>query len=65
MTVWKYHVGWRAAKLAVIAGLVGFLGACEGIKPMNSIPIPDSELDPSKPGIFSGDDGAIILYEKK
>jgi len=52
-------------KLAVIAGLAGLLGACEGVTPMKSYPVPQAEIDPSKPGVLTGDDGAIILYEKK
>lgn len=51
---------------AVLVGLGVALGACSGIKPMTSYPVPGSEMDPAnRPGLISGDDGAIILYEKK
>jgi hypothetical protein len=51
---------------AVLVGLSMTLGACGGIKPMTSYPVPGSEMDPTnRPGLISGDDGAIILYEKK
>ena len=52
----------RLARLAAIAGL---LAGCSGVTPMKSYPMPGSELDPDKPGLLSGDDGAITLYERK
>jgi hypothetical protein len=47
--------------------LLAALGACQGITPVKSAPAAygPQEMDPSQPGLLSGDDGAIILYEKK
>jgi hypothetical protein len=59
------RAGRRAVRLAVLAGLAGLLGACAGVTPMTSYPVPGSELDTSKPGVLSGDDGSITLYERK
>jgi len=55
----------RAVRLAVLAGLVASLGACSGITPMKSLPDPEGELSHVKPGVFSGDQGSITLYERK
>jgi hypothetical protein len=55
----------RSLQLAVLVTLAAALGACQGITPMKSYPVPGSEMDPNHPGILSGDDGAFILYEKK
>ena len=56
-----------AAKLALVAVMAGLLGACEGITPVKSAPasMGPQEMDPSNPGIVSGDDGSITLYERK
>ena len=57
----------NAVKLALLAVMAGLLGACQGITPVTSAPASTGpqELDPKAPGVLSGDDGAIILYEKK
>jgi len=59
------RTGQRAMRLAVLAMLAGLLGACAGITPMKSYPLPAAEMDPNKPGLLSGDDGAMTLYERK
>ena len=57
----------NAAKLALLAVMAGLLGACEGITPVTSAPASNGpqEMDPKAPGVLSGDDGQIILFEKK
>lgn len=52
-------------RLALLAAAAGLLAACAGVTPMKSYPVPGSEIDPSKPGLLSGDDGAIVLFERK
>jgi hypothetical protein len=54
-----------SGRLALLAAIAGMLAACSGVTPMKNYPVPESELDPSKPGLFSGDDGSIILYDRK
>lgn len=56
-----------AAKLALLAVMAGLLGACQGITPVKSAPAASGpqEMDPNAPGVLSGDDGQIILFEKK
>jgi hypothetical protein len=54
-----------SGRLALLAAVAGLLAACGGVTPMKSYPVPGSELDPSKPGLLSGEDGAITLYERK
>jgi hypothetical protein len=61
----NHGTGRRAVRLAVLTILVGLLGACNGVTPMKNYPTPGAELDPDKPGLLSGDDGAITLYERK
>jgi hypothetical protein len=60
-------VGRRAVRLAVLAGLVAVLSACQGITPMKSAPAAGGpqEMDPNAPGVLSGDQGSIVLFEKK
>ncbi|MEI9987862.1 MAG: hypothetical protein WDN69_34955 [Aliidongia sp.] len=60
-------MGRRAAKLVVLAGLVGLLGACAGIKPVTSAPASTGpqEMDPNQGGVLSGDQGSITLFERK
>jgi len=67
MAVQQDSVGRRAARLAVLAGLVAMLGACEGITPMKTAPAATGpqEMDPNAPGVLSGDEGSIVLFEKK
>ena len=60
-----YRTGRRAARLAVLAVLTGILGACDGVTPMKTYPMPAAEMDPSKPGLLSGDEGSMTLYERK
>ena len=67
MAVQQHSVRRRAARLAVLAGLVAVLGACQGITPMKSAPAAGGaqEMDPNAPGVLSGDQGNIVLFEKK
>jgi hypothetical protein len=67
MVAVKHSVGRRAVRLATLAGLLAVLGACQGITPVKSAPAAagPQEMDPNQRGLLSGDDGAIILYEKK
>jgi hypothetical protein len=67
MAVQQHSVTRRAVRLAALAGLVAVLGACEGITPVKSAPAASGpqEMDPNAPGVLSGDDGQIILFEKK
>jgi hypothetical protein len=67
MAVHQHSVGRRAVRLAVLVGLLGVLGACEGITPVTHAPAATGpqEMDPNAPGVLSGDDGSITLYEKK
>ena len=57
----------RAAKLALLAVMAGLLGACQGITPVKSNPaaLGPQEMDPNAPGVLSGDDGSITLFERK
>lgn len=55
----------RAVRLAAVTTVAGLLAACAGVTPMKNYPVPGAEMDPAKPGVFSGDDGSITLYEKK
>ena len=57
----------NAVKYALLAVTAGLLGACQGIPPVKSAPasVGAQEMDPNGHGVLSGDDGAIILYEKK
>ncbi len=57
----------HAAKYALLAVMAGLLGACEGITPVKSAPAAygPQEMDPNAHGVLSGDDGQIILFEKK
>jgi len=62
----EYRVGRRAVKLAVLGGMIGLLGACAGVTPMTHYPTAGGqEMDLSQPGVLSGDDGSITLYERK
>jgi hypothetical protein len=54
-----------SGRLVLLAAIAGLLAACGGVTPMTSYPVPGSEMDPSKPGLLSGQDGAIILYDRK
>jgi hypothetical protein len=56
-----------AVKFALLAVMAGLLGACDGITPVTSAPAANGpqEMDPKAPGVLSGDDGQIILFEKK
>ncbi len=56
-----------AVKYALLAVTAGLLGACQGITPVKSAPAASGpqEMDPNTPGVLSGDDGQIILFEKK
>jgi hypothetical protein len=67
MAVQQHSVTRRAVRLAALAGLVAVLGACQGITPVTSAPAANGpqEMDPKAPGVLSGDDGQIILFEKK
>jgi hypothetical protein len=67
MVLQQHSVGRRAVRLAVLAGVLAVLGACQGITPVTSNPAATGpqEMDPNAPGVLSGDDGAITLYEKK
>jgi len=67
MAVQQHSVTRRAVRLAALAGLVAVLGACQGITPVKSAPAASGpqEMDPNAPGVLSGDDGQIILFEKK
>jgi hypothetical protein len=57
----------HAVKFALLAVMAGVLGACQGITPVKSAPAAygPQEMDPKAPGVLSGDDGAIVLFEKK
>ncbi len=62
----NYKVGRRAVRLAVLAAMTGLLGACAGVTPMTHYPTPGGqEMDPTQPGVLSGDQGSITLYERK
>ena len=67
MAVQQHSVGRRAVRLAVLAGFLAVLGACQGITPMKSAPAAGGpqEMDPNAPGVLSGDQGNIVLFEKK
>jgi len=65
MSISRNAAGASALRFALLAAVAGLLAACAGITPMTNYPVPNSELDPSKPGLLSGDDGVITLYEKK
>jgi hypothetical protein len=56
-----------AAKLALLVVVMGALAACQGITPVKSAPAANGpqEMDPNQRGLLSGDDGAIILYDRK
>jgi hypothetical protein len=57
----------HAVKFALLAVMAGLLGACEGITPVKRAPaaLGPQEMDPNAAGVLSGDDGQIILFEKK
>jgi hypothetical protein len=62
----EYKMGRRAVRLAVLAGMTGLLSACAGVTPMTHYPTTGGqEMDLSQPGVLSGDDGSITLYERK
>ncbi len=67
MAVQQRSVQRRAVRLAVLAGFVAVLGACQGITPMKNAPAASGpqEMDPNAPGVLSGDQGSIVLFEKK
>ena len=66
MLAQERSVGRRAVKLVVLAGLIGLLGACEGITPMKTLSnTGPQEMDPNQPGVLSGDQGSITLFERK
>ena len=67
MAVQQHSVRRRAVRLAVLAGVVAMLGACQGITPVKSAPAAygPQEMDPNAPGVLSGDQGSIVLFEKK
>ena len=62
-----HYLRRNAAKLALLTVMAGLLGACQGITPVKSAPAASGpqEMDPNTPGLLSGDDGQIILFERK
>jgi hypothetical protein len=59
---------WRAVRLAMLAAVVGVLGACDGIdiKPTTTpLTVPTQEMRDDQPGLLSGPDGDFVIYERK
>lgn len=68
MSVGNNVVAWRAVRLAMLAAVVGILGACDGIdiKPTTTpLTVPTQEMRDNQPGLLSGPDGDFVIYEKK